>query len=687
MNTVIDFLMIDDSLWRLDFSASHNLADIKKAYPEWDSVKTSVSDLESILTKKIKECFAGNHISRLDYLAIERHLALEYYVSSETRCINATYFLFSLNYMGIRLNSYNNLKNLWIEAKEHFQSLLILKSVCPDKKMFYERQKIIASSVCTLRYMGYDAVISSGKVQISESDDQRFMKAISYRFKQLGMHGLECLIMCLSKYYDEKHSRFKFRIEPGTINLSPLQVPWGYLFNVSLSYLNDTKMSNRQQCVFDECINISKHYFAAMELQTLSKFEDFCFTRERIIDDIQKIILFDQFFAIDQIASSHMKSIVLGIYNTSVMKPFINHSEIYLDIFNWITEQSAKRQPLVFTTDRIVHELENNYIDRHDVIISALKNLSFNKNKVNEGYLNPYDISKRNYYERPLISLNNQFIYLDKELCNFGFYFTISRELSKHGLDDTVSGKAIEEYVSTILKKSGIKFYNGVSYKISTDIAKELQITSRTRECDYIIETPKTLIFIELKRKTLTTAARSGNSVQSLVDLSQSFIHALVQAGCHDYCLSRNQELVFENGERIVLNDRNVERVCLSLFGFFGLQDDCFTNQLLISLLNAKLDSNDKISLGKIEKYLTELQNQYKTSLFQKKYCRNKYYDLSSFMNCRYLSIPQLLEILSNSSSNEEFERELKRTRHMTTGSKDWFFDYYYNREITESSN
>ncbi|PNQ64524.1 hypothetical protein C1141_09775, partial [Vibrio agarivorans] len=57
-----------------------------------------------------------------------------------------------------------------------------------------------------------------------------------------------------------------------------------------------------------------------------------------------------------------------------------------------------------------------------------------------------------------------------------------------------------------------------------------------------------------------------------------------------------------------------------------------------------------------------------------------------TFFNCRFFSIPQLMEMLSNSSNNEEFKVELNHTRHASTGSKDWFKDYQFLRKLKKAS-
>ncbi|HAS8147483.1 TPA: hypothetical protein I7668_22425, partial [Vibrio vulnificus] len=162
--------------------------------------------------------------------------------------------------------------------------------------------------------------------------------------------------------------------------------------------------------------------------------------------------------------------------------------------------------------------------------------------------LKPEDIVKRNYFEKPFVHVGDKYIYISNTLNNYGFYTSLLNLFRDEGVDGNIMGKAIEDFVENLFVKNGIKIHSNKEYKVSKQIAKELSIESQKRECDFIIETSDTIIFIELKRKTLTTEARAGNSLKSVVDLSQSFFHALAQTGCHEYLLRRDSIINFEDG-------------------------------------------------------------------------------------------------------------------------------------------
>jgi hypothetical protein len=56
------------------------------------------------------------------------------------------------------------------------------------------------------------------------------------------------------------------------------------------------------------------------------------------------------------------------------------------------------------------------------------------------------------------------------------------------------------------------------------------------------------------------------------------------------------------------------------------------------------------------------------------------------FFHCWFLSVPQLLILLDGVKGPEEFRKELWRTRHIVTGSSDFYFDHARMHQIAASA-
>ncbi|WP_417582770.1 hypothetical protein [Nitrincola sp.] len=679
MESVLEFLENDDINWSINFDRYDGFIHVAETFGYKFGAQKTAREVQEFLKEKIKNTLYGNEISQIDFEKVQDHLALRYFSSGEIECKNSFKFVGFIRYIINRLESYSASLESWNLARDYLEAYLCLSNYNYDKNSYSSlcnEKKLISESIIFLNKKGFKTTIEAGDIVISEGSESRLLSAINYRFKKLGYHSIYLTLRCISKHYDQGARRYFLRPEPSVSLEYRAGVPWGYLFNVSLANLHSVKKLKRPDKLFLECIELSKHYFCIKNLQTFNKYSDTNHRYDTILPAIQKHILYDQYFSIDQISSDHLVKMIEGMFDTSLIKSMNINAEVYIDILKWVSNRSKHNEPLVFSVDEITHGLNYKYFASD--IEDSLLFMSFKVSDINAGYLKPNEIYKRNYFEKPFVSIEGKFLYVNPVICNYGFYNCLLDLCKINGADGNLIGKVAEELVKDLFGRSGVKVHSNKEYNIPNLISKDLCIQSQKRECDFIVETDDTIIFIELKRKTLTSDARAGDTLRSTIDLSQSLLHALAQTGCHEYMLRRNGEIKFDDGSVIELSGRKVERVALSLFGFFGIQDGSFVHQILGSLINAKIDSGNAEEDKKINKHLAELQNQYRTDIFSDLYCGEN----NPFFNCRFFSVPQLIEILSNSNNNEQFKVELNRTRHVSTGCKDWFKDYLFIRKL-----
>ena len=69
---------------------------------------------------------------------------------------------------------------------------------------------------------------------------------------------------------------------------------------------------------------------------------------------------------------------------------------------------------------------------------------------------------------------------------------------------------------------------------------------SEQGQCDLVIEAPETVIFAEVKKKTLTRRAKAGSDAHLLLDFAGSLLAAQAQAGWHEVRLRRHHYLNLE---------------------------------------------------------------------------------------------------------------------------------------------
>jgi len=132
---------------------------------------------------------------------------------------------------------------------------------------------------------------------------------------------------------------------------------------------------------------------------------------------------------------------------------------------------------------------------------------------------------------------------------------------------DEKIGSQFEEYIKYLLSQKNISFQSG-KYK------------NGNGQCDVIVETDKKILFIEVKKKTLTRVAKSGNDVKIFIDLSKSLLDSLIQLNDHEIVLHDNNKLELEN-YTLQLNERDVEKMTLVLHDFGTFHDYSICDQIL----------------------------------------------------------------------------------------------------------
>ena len=113
----------------------------------------------------------------------------------------------------------------------------------------------------------------------------------------------------------------------------------------------------------------------------------------------------------------------------------------------------------------------------------------------------------------------------------------------------------------------------------------------------------------------------------------------------------------------------------MSLFDFGSFQDRILLKQFLESTLNASFLSADPA----LKKRFNELNTLLGDVRAQISLLYPGIAELNQpFFHCWFLSVPQLLLLLDGVSSADEFKAALWKTRHMSTGSSDFYFDNAY---------
>ena len=307
------------------------------------------------------------------------------------------------------------------------------------------------------------------------------------------------------------------------------------------------------------------------------------------------------------------------------------------------------------------------------------------KTQINENFLLPTDFnqSKNQFDNSPFILFENDDLYIiDLNLSTINFYQVILNKLNwdKNLID---IGKNIENLLNFYCKKFGFKTYDG-NYK-----------HSQNRECDLVLESIDDIVFIESKKKTVTTQALSGDRPQLILDLCESFMAAQEQALFHEKHLREKGKIEFNDGQILKYNNQEIHRVSVTLFDLFILNDHYVSENLFkclrqksFSICSEKKDPEDykklesRISnINKKMKQLNDFLDELKT-----KYYSSTMDDRRFEFNTWYLSLEQVLFLFNKAySKNISFGEILKSIRTATCMNGDFYSNYDYLEEIKKS--
>ncbi|MDF1788571.1 MAG: hypothetical protein P1U82_22110 [Verrucomicrobiales bacterium] len=181
-----------------------------------------------------------------------------------------------------------------------------------------------------------------------------------------------------------------------------------------------------------------------------------------------------------------------------------------------------------------------------------------------------------------------------------------------------------------------------------------------------------------MKKKALTKLAQSGSDVHVYYDLTLSLIKAHIQAIKHEIHLKKKGFIEFADGYRLEHKGRAIERLAVSFSDYASFQDRVVIQEFLKLCLKSRFETVDstnddhKKRVGELNRQVKKLQTAFRDLCA----IDRSYKSPMPFLNCWFLSVPQLLVLLDECHDEDSFGRELKRTRNVTRMTLDYYQEY-----------
>lgn len=549
---------------------------------------------------------------------------------------------------------------------------LIIKRVKNHRelKQEYLRHYNVSKSARYFQNEGFDILLKDGKFLVPINGLMKVCEDIEIRMKLIG--GEKFTEMLFSSFYqnrlyNEKLERFFLNRKLGYNRENPLS-PFGYLLNLGAKYtffnvtIDNPRLINY---IFHSIIEKAEYLVAIYNIQPYNSDQDW--NVDNITDSIREIALFGSVFSINQLKPSHVSRILKGLFSwvdpEEMELTFGGELNQIVHLINKILSLSNNIKPLTFKIEDLgIKNADNNSLKMLDAI-------SIPGRLVNKNFHLPDD--KPSFiFKPPIIKNGDEYVLLNSSWRSPNFYESMMSKLrEKHkNLDDKI-GLIFEDYVKQELSKKGITCLSG-KYKAG----------KKEPQCDIVIEDENNIVFIEIKKKALTSASRAGDDIKLIIDLSKSILDAHLQTGNHELFLKKNEYIEFENKKKLYLKGRFVIRVALTLLDFGSFQDRVILSELFKILSNSNLQVKNaeyKSQIKKISGKMSKFREQ----------CINLtgddgFYMQMAFFNCFFLSLPQLIMLIDDSTDNESFIQNLKGTMGITNGSYDYYYEYTFLNSI-----
>lgn len=329
-------------------------------------------------------------------------------------------------------------------------------------------------------------------------------------------------------------------------------------------------------------------------------------------------------------------------------------------------------------------ELRKNKLKKLGIkaIDQLIEDVATDDDVLNKGFRTPLDEEKENAANKPLIKANGKIYALPATIGSWGWFealMTVVRNQEKGDKQKDIDkevGKLIEDFINEKLDEKGISHCCG-AYP-----------PPEKGEADLVVEATKGIMLFEMKKKSLTRKAKSGDEFRIVSDLLRSLIDSQAQCFRTSHLMIENGYVDLDDGNgnvaRVKKQERTVEciSVCLGTFG--PLQDRMLIKSIMDEMCNKQLtaeyDGDDKQTIKDVKKFNKEMQkwipylNEEKSNGDSKK---------NPFFNSWFLDLEQLILIVQESNSNDELLARLKETKYVSGGS----YDFYRERRTVRMIN
>lgn len=476
----------------------------------------------------------------------------------------------------------------WIEALGYLKGYMELHPQNdPFRDDFRQKELDRARAAVRLSKIGL-------RVEI-ENNDLKFYKEymvtsqLSNWISQIGgVRFVESLLSLLP--YDQRMGRLMLLRQGNLPNPDAFvpEYPLGFLLNLGLRHTSSIGSGEALKKHFGHVMNLSRDFcLAVYPYQSYSIWEKVFHRNETVLEYFQRLTLMDCLYYMQQSGKDfvlEMCNFLLDKMIQSGMSLCANCTfEEYQQVMNVLAGKTDIKKFIR------LKQTEIDALQDKKRQAEILKMLCLEMGTVNINYEKPLDYNKVNYNDRPFIMLKNGDVILYPTTIGvWGWYEMLMSllRLSDSQIDNKV-GLMLEELMHNKLHQKGIATKTG---RYVVDKIKG--------EADVVIETPDKILLVEMKKKTITRAARQGHIYQIVLDFAGSLLYSQEQCVRTDTLLRRKGSIDLLKKKKVVdtleWQDRESDKITLTLSDYGTLQDRAVLRNVLDEMLKYRFTIDEK---------------------------------------------------------------------------------------------
>lgn len=526
-----------------------------------------------------------------------------------------------------------------------------------------------AYSYLRLKNFGVEFIESDYRFYISDNSYELINTEIDRICREYGGEELlSALADRLGRTYNVITGRFmEYRqVSMGTTTVHAA-MPFGYLLAIASKYAGTR--GDKNPGLLDRLLMLIADIVVVYEIQPYSQYEAMYIREERLIEFVRTNILYDNFVGIAQTKASYASSLIKLLQAKFDGARYESFGVPVKDVARVALALISKSETKKFTTVSAKELALKTRIPEFKVAAAMDKLLSMASGVVNSGLQFPPSSMDIDHYFKPAIKIGKVYKVFPKSIASLGCVNTVCASIAlpsgKWANEvDSELGYVIEEYLRIAFLDKGINIAYGDRFGGDSDL-----------EVDLLCETDENIYIFEMKKKGLTRQAQSGDEGKILADLADSVLASHFQAMRIENVLKNNDalHLVHKGIEQTVrLNNRQVQRISVSLSDFGALQDKTVLQRLLTIAVLSNASHPDSSEDKKLKKWRDYSEKLKKLAIANGELGENR----MPFHNSLFMSIPQIIMILDKSYDANDFFKHIKSFMGMTTGSRDTYTEF-----------